>query len=168
MSFRPVERQDLVKIRHLRNDPSTWVHLTDPRPLTEADQEAWIGGIGARTGKFYFVASDDKRPFIGLVRMDEFDPLNRSIRVGADVVPELRNKGYGILIYRTIKKYCFDHLNVHRVWLEVLATNEHAGRLYAKQGFVVEGRLREAVYRDGKFVDYVIMSILEPEYRNLK
>lgn len=153
-------------IQRLRNDLSTWTHLTDPRPLGPGDQKAWIESLGMRSGRFYFVASTVEHPFVGLVRMDEFDTLNRSIRVGADIVPELRGKGLGVTLYRVIKRYCFDFMNVHRIWLAVLETNGHAMRLYEKQGFAVEGRYREAVFRDGKYLDYILMSILETEYRD--
>lgn len=165
VAFRPVDRTDLDAIRILRNDESTWTHLTDPRPLSEADQAAWINSIGLKAGKFFFVVSDDKNPFVGMVRMDEYDPIHRSIRVGADVLPALRGQGYGIQIYQAIKNYCFKTLGVHRIWLAVLATNDHAKRLYEKQGFQVEGRWRDAVFRDGKYVDYILMSILEGEYQ---
>jgi RimJ/RimL family protein N-acetyltransferase len=107
-------------------------------------------------------------PFIGLVRMDEHDAMNASIRVGADVVSGLRGRGYGRKIYEAIKKYCFHYLNVHRVWLLVLETNKHARRLYKKQGFRVEGKQRKAIFRDGEYLDYVMMSILEDEYRGGK
>jgi len=40
--FRPVETEDLDAVRRLRNDESTWVHLSDPRILFPADQEAWL------------------------------------------------------------------------------------------------------------------------------
>jgi len=165
VAFRPVEKGDLDQIRALRNENSTWIHLTDPRPLSEADQTAWLSSLTLRSGKFYFVVSGEDLPFIGLVRMDEYDQIHRSIRVGADVSPDLRGKGYGIAIYEAIKLYCFKTLGVHRIWLEVLETNQHAKRLYEKQGFITEGRLRDAVFRDGKYVDYIIMSILETEYQ---
>ena len=97
--------------------------------------------------------------------MDEVDHINRSIRVGADVVPALRGKGFGKAIYSAIKKYCFDYLNMHRVWLAVLEANERAIGLYRKVGFKEEGRYREAVFRDGRYQDYILMSILEVEYR---
>lgn len=161
-------KNDIEAIQRLRNDVTTWTHLTDPRPLGPGDQKAWIESLSMRSGRFYFVASDETYPFIGLVRMDEFDTLNRSIRVGADIVPELRGKGYGILLYKGIKRYCFDFMNVHRVWLAVLETNGHALRLYEKQGFRVEGKYREAVFRDGKYLDYILMSILENEYHEGK
>jgi RimJ/RimL family protein N-acetyltransferase len=165
LSLRVPTVKDIDRIQELRNDQGTWIHLTDPRPLGPGDQKKWVDSLSMRSGRFYFVASTPEHQFLGIVRMDEFDTLNRSIRVGADIAPELRGKGFGIRLYGTIKRYCFDFMNVHRVWLAVLETNGHAMRLYEKQGFKTEGRYRSAVYRDGKYVDYVLMSILEHEYR---
>ena len=38
-----------------------------------------------------------------------------------------------------------------------------AKRSYEKAGFVEEGRLREAVYKHGKYDDVIVMSILRSE-----
>jgi len=165
LCFRVVEESDLERMRQLRNDPATWIHLTDPYAIMAEAQRRWFAALASRTDRMYFVVCDDEHDFIGIVRMDEYDRLHRSIRVGADVVPELRGKGYGRRIYEAVKKYCFDVLNLHRVWLAVLDTNQHAIRLYEKQGFQVEGRYREAIFRDGRYHDYILMSILEEEYR---
>lgn len=164
LTLRPVERGDLDRILRLRNGQSTWTHLTDPRPIYEKDQDAWFASL-SRAGAMYFIASAPNQPFVGLIRMDEHDRMNLSIRVGADVDVPLRGQGYGKRIYKSVLKYCFHTLNLHRVWLEVLKTNKIALKLYRGQGFKVEGRLREAVFRDGGYVDYVVMSILEGEYR---
>lgn len=165
MYLRVPRKDDLEPIQKLRNDANTWINLTDPRPLGPGDQKGWLESLSMRAGRFYFVAATIENPFVGLVRMDEIDTLNRSIRVGADIVIGLRGKGLGIRLYQLIKRYCFDFMNMHRMWLAVLETNAHAMRLYEKQGFKVEGRYRSAVYRDGKYLDYILMSILEEEYR---
>lgn len=164
VSFRAVEREDLSAILRLRNDESTWVHLTDPRLVSMADQEGWFSKIGISSGRCYFVAFDAGNPFIGLVRMDEHDAINQSIRVGADVVPELRGRGFGRKIFEEIERYCFCNLNIHRIWLCVLETNKVAIGLYEKSGFQLEGRYRKAIWRGGRWVDYLLMSILSEEY----
>jgi RimJ/RimL family protein N-acetyltransferase len=163
--LRLVEARDLQAIASLRNDYSTWSQLGDPRPAKPGRQEAWLAGVNASADKMYFIAEDAPGVMAGLVRMDEYDLVGRSIRVGTDVVCARRGQGLGRRIFATILKYCFHHLGVHRVWLAVLSTNRVAMKLYRSSGFKREGRYREAVFRDGKWVDYVLMSILESEYK---
>lgn len=164
--FRLPEAGDLQTIQNLRNDESTWVHLGDPRPVGPADQQAWLQSIGWKNGKMYLVAYNEEFPFIGLVRLDEHDTQNRSIRVGLDVLKDLRDRGLGGGIYRALMAYAFDELNIHRLWLAVLESNPRAMALYEKWGFSKEGCYRKAIWRHGTFQDYVIMSILENEYRS--
>jgi RimJ/RimL family protein N-acetyltransferase len=93
--------------------------------------------------------------------MDEIDLQNRSVRVGADVAVLKRRQGYGVGIYEALKKYCFDDLGMHRIWLLVLETNRPARALYRKVGFAEEGRMKKAIWRGGCWVDYVSMSTLK-------
>ena len=115
------------------------------------------------SSRYYIYYSDDIS-FIGMIRTDEIDWINRSIRVGGDIRPELWGQGYGHKMFALIKKYCFDYLNMHRLWLLVLETNERAIAVYKSAGFVEEGRQRQAIYRDGRYLDYVMMSLLEDDY----
>lgn len=166
--LRALEERDLEQVRALRNDPTTWIYLTDVALLDSETQRAWYKSLCGRADKKYFVLYDDQRDFLGIIRSDEMDRTNRSMRVGCDVVRELRGQGYGTKAFHLIKKYCFDYLNMHRLWLAVLDNNQVAIRLYEKHGFTVEGRYREAIFRDGRYHDYIIMSLLEKEYRNVK
>ena len=50
----------------------------------------------------------------------------------------------------------------------MFAFNERAVRSYRKSGFDVEGRAREAIWRNGRFWDEISMSILETEWRELR
>lgn len=163
--LRVIEPADLEVLREARNDPSTWSNLTDISLITEAEQRRWYETLEQR-GRKYFMACEPKyQGPIGLVRMDEIDWTNRSIRVGCDVFPHLRGNGYGSATFAAILKYAFDYLNMHRVWLAVIETNRVARHVYLKHGLREEGRYREAIFRDGRYVDYLVMSILEDEYR---
>jgi RimJ/RimL family protein N-acetyltransferase len=50
------------------------------------------------------------------------------------------------------------------VGLSVFAFNERAIRSYEKAGFRVEGRLREAISRDGRYWDEIQMGVLRDEW----
>lgn len=165
LTIRTVEDSDLEQMRALRNDPLTWTMLSDVGFIDAEAQRLWFQQIRLTHDRQYYVICNDGFDFIGIVRTDQLDHVNRSMRIGADIVKDLRGRGYGTKTYGLLKKYCFDYLNMHRIWLAVLDNNEIAINLYKQQGFRVEGRYREAIFRDGSYHDYIIMSILESEYR---
>ncbi len=148
----------------LRADPRVWAHLGSVQMIDIEQQREWFKGLSRRSDRKYYIYCDDAHDFIGVVRTDEIDPLNRSMRIGGDILPAFQGKGYGTRLYEMLKKYCFDYLNAHRVWLLVLEDNTVAQNLYRKTGFVEEGRQRQAIFRNGRYLDYIMMSILRSEY----
>jgi len=62
-------------------------------------------------------------------------------------------------------RHAFRQLGLHRIALSVFEFNERAIRAYRRCGFVVEGRARESIWRDGRWWDELTMSILESEWR---
>ena len=73
-------------------------------------------------------------------------------------------KGYGEEAAQLIVNYGFKRLNLHRIHCGTLANNEGmkklAGRLKMKQ----EGIRREAIYKDGAYVDVIEFGVLKSEY----
>jgi len=92
---------------------------------------------------------------------DANDSAELSIIVGH---PEDRHHGYGAEAIDTILRYGFEELGLNRVGLSVFEFNEDAISTYETLGFREEGRLRQALKRDGAFHDAILMSILEPEW----
>ena len=75
-------------------------------------------------------------------------------------------RGLGTPLFNAATDWAFRNTDVHRFWLNALATNARARHVYAREGFTEEGRLRESRPRpDGSRVDVIIMSILRPEWR---
>ncbi|PLR89148.1 GNAT family N-acetyltransferase [Bacillus sp. T33-2] len=78
-----------------------------------------------------------------------------------------QNKGYGTDALKLILRFAFHELNLDRVGLDVIEYNKRAIRAYEKVGFQQEGRVRSAVYRDGKRYDRAMMGILRTEWEEL-
>jgi RimJ/RimL family protein N-acetyltransferase len=75
--------------------------------------------------------------------------------------------GYGTEATRLMIEHAFAGLGLHRIALSVFAFNERALRSYRSVGFVVEGRAREAIWREGRWWDEISMSILDGDWRAL-
>ena len=62
----------------------------------------------------------------------------------------------------------FETLNLNRIYLYVFETNLRAIHVYEKLGFATEGRLRQAIYRNGRYSDALLMSMLRSEWNSKK
>ena len=71
--------------------------------------------------------------------------------------------GYGTDAMRTVCRFGFEMMNLHRIELHVFAENARARRAYQKAGFREEGYLRECVFKYGRYMDDVVMGMLEGE-----
>jgi RimJ/RimL family protein N-acetyltransferase len=77
---------------------------------------------------------------------------------------EFWSKGYGSDAMRLILRFAFRELNLHRVSLDVFEYNQRAIRSYEKVGFVMEGRARQFLHREGRRWDLIYMGILREEW----
>ena len=67
--------------------------------------------------------------------------------------------GYGKEASNLVIKHCFDDLNLKKIILGVNAENKVAVKLYKTLGFVQEGRLKDHLNFEGKYVDLLRLSI---------
>jgi RimJ/RimL family protein N-acetyltransferase len=80
------------------------------------------------------------------------------------MVLQRKGQGLGRACVRLLKQIAFRDLRAHRFWLDVKSANTRALQLYASEGFVEEGRLRDSVRVPGGYDSLVVMSVLESEY----
>jgi len=72
---------------------------------------------------------------------------------------------YGTEATQLMVDHAFGTLGLHRVALFVFEFNVRAVRAYQRCGFVVEGRARESIWRDGRWWDELAMSVIESDWR---
>jgi RimJ/RimL family protein N-acetyltransferase len=77
-------------------------------------------------------------------------------------------RGYGTEATRLMLDHAFGRLGLHRIALFVFEFNERAIRTYRRCGFVIEGRARESIFRDGRWWDELAMSVLETDGQRLR
>jgi RimJ/RimL family protein N-acetyltransferase len=73
-------------------------------------------------------------------------------------------RGYGTEATRLMLDHAFGTLGLHRIGLTVFEFNERAIRAYRACGFILEGRARESIWRDGRWWDELAMSVIASEW----
>ena len=71
-----------------------------------------------------------------------------------------RGKGFGTDAVKTLCRFGFMEMGLHKITVKVFAFNTAAIRCYEKCGFVREGLLRKEYFREGKFHDVIVMGLL--------
>jgi RimJ/RimL family protein N-acetyltransferase len=161
-------RDDLALYRRWLDDPRVTEFLEmGARPTRDADCEAFWRLAGEAEDAIVFAIAERKGGrTVGTCGLYLIQWLARraqfNILIGE---PAAWDKGYGSEAARLILDYAFDVLNLNSVQLGVNADNARAVRSYEKVGFVREGVRRQFVYRNGRYYDSVMMSVLRDEYR---
>ena len=165
--LRAVERADLEALWRWQNDLELWLLTSEraPRPTSFAEfQAAYDRDRESPGAEVTFAVEADGR-LVGRCVLFAFDDLARSAKIGVTLGERAdRGLGYGRDVVRVLLAYGFRTRNLHRISLDTLATNERARRAYRAVGFAEEGRLREAAWVDGRYVDVVLMGVLRNEW----
>jgi RimJ/RimL family protein N-acetyltransferase len=132
-------------------------------------EEQWVEKLVEQQGKegYHFVICllADDRP-VGTIGLKNLDLINGSAGLGISVgAEEDRGRGYGSDALRALLGFGFGELRLERIWLEVYDMNAGAQRVYERVGFVHEGTLRRAAFREGVHHDVHRLAILADEWR---
>jgi RimJ/RimL family protein N-acetyltransferase len=167
VSLRGVRREDMVAYGNWLDDDRVTKYLEMGwRPTTEGDLEEAYKLLSETPIVVGFAIVENKtRKAVGVCGLYSIEWISRraqfNILIGE---PSAWDKGFGTEALHLLVRYGFDRLNLESLQLGVNAENPRAIRSYEKAGFVHEGRRRKFVYRDGRYYDSILMSMLREEY----
>lgn len=100
-----------------------------------------------------------------LVSLVGIDCLSRSAELSIMIGrSEDRLHGAGSFAVTEMLRHAFENLNLHRVELQVLENNLCAQHVYEKAGFKLEGLRREAVYKNGRYLNCKLYAVLRRDW----
>ena len=137
--------------------------------MSTVDEEKWFESSTQRPQEtrplVIEVREGDGWQMVGNCSFIDLDWVARSAEFGIMIGDKtVWNQGYGTETVLLLLRHGFNTLNLNRIGLKVFEDNERAIRAYEKAGFVREGRMRQAVYRQGRYKDVLFMSVLREEW----
>ena len=167
--LRPFSEDDLRYVQKWSNDSEIRRLTGEIAPMSRQEAEEFYKHLRADKDRVWFavVLKRGNRVIgeVGLLRM--FRPwrcTDMSIIIGEK---NTWGKGYGTEAGRLLLKYAFEQLKFHRVSIGVVGFNDRAIRFWKSLGFKKEGVQKDGYYCDNEFSDFVMMSILEDQFKRL-
>ncbi|CAM4492540.1 GNAT family N-acetyltransferase [Paenibacillus tarimensis] len=170
--LREYQWEDLPHIREWVNDYEITNNLHDVFlfPNTVYETESFLKKMieGTSESKGFVIADKAALSYIGQIDLHHIDYRNRNAVLGIVIgKKDYWGMGYGQEAITLLEHFVFNTLNLNRLELDVYEYNERAYNSYLKCGFKEEGRMRQKLFRDGRYWDVIKMSILKKEYEEL-
>ncbi|MDP4177962.1 MAG: GNAT family protein [Bacillota bacterium] len=136
-------------------------------PYSKKSLKDYIDYFESTNERYIFAIRDkDNNNIIGVTGFDEIVwSSNTAVFFIGIGDKNYIGKGLGKEALSLMLDFGFNELNFHRIQLNVISYNIPAIKLYESIGFIKEGVLREAVYRDFKWYDLYCYGILQKEWK---
>ena len=162
--LRPIELEDAGRLHAWFNDAEVIGNLSGRYPISLAYEERWIRERTQDATRMFLAIETSEGRHIGTIGLYDMRIEDRNAALSITIgEKECWSKGYGADAIRTLLRFAFHEMGLHRVWLTTLDFNQRAIACYLKCGFRHEGRLRQDVFRHGRYRDFVLMGILRDE-----
>ncbi|HVP26602.1 MAG TPA: GNAT family protein [Candidatus Bathyarchaeia archaeon] len=165
--LRPFGKDDVKYLRKWSEDAELRKLIGEVEPMSRAEIEKFYEKLRKDKERVWFVIvlKENNRVIgeAGLLRMFRlWRTTDMTIIIGEK---DEWGKRYGTEAGHLLLDYAINRLGFHRVSIGVVGFNKRALRFWKRFGFKKEGVERDGYYCDGEYSDFVMMSILEDEYR---
>ncbi len=138
---------------------SVWLDDSVQRPMSSGRVESLL----LRDGWCLWSIECEKR-FIGVASLYEPDAARNAARYSIVIGNrDFWGRGLGFAITLAVIEHAFQKLGLRKIVSDYLAPNLASAKLHSRCGFVEEGRLRQDAWREGRWVDRILLSIFRDE-----
>jgi ribosomal-protein-alanine N-acetyltransferase len=101
-----------------------------------------------------------KRIRMGVISFYYFKPEHKKAELGFWLLPEHWNKGVITEALKPVIQYCQEKKGIHRLEAFVEEGNDRCSHLLEKAGFTLEGTMKDAEVKNGKYISLRIYALL--------
>ena len=167
VGLRGLEKADLSMFKEwLADSEVTFFLEMGDRPLREKEvDDLWQVASQDDNSVMFAIVEKNVNLVIGFCGLFQISKIHRRAQLNILIgEKEFWGKGCGKDACLLLLDYSFNKLNLNSVQLGVNSDNLRAVRAYESIGFVFEGKRRSFIYRNGKYYDMSVYSVLRSEY----
>jgi len=161
---RSYRADDKAAIIELANNPKVAANLTHlfPSPYTDMDADRWLERVLDQTPETLFVIADADDRFVGGVGLHLGEGVYRcGAEIGYWLGEPYWDQGLATRAVGALVDWSFARFpGLERIQGRVFSWNPSSGRVLEKNGFVLEGRMRNAVRKADRILDELLYARL--------
>lgn len=165
--LRALEPEDAKISMHWRNDREIQSMVGGPSYFVSLEREnKWVmDSIFDENRIVLGICLKKNNKYIGNVMLQQVDWINRTGRVPILLGDKNEwGKGYATEARMMMLHFAFFERGLHRISAEILEDNIASIQLHKRCGFVEEGVLRSAIYKNGEYKNVVVMGVLQEDF----
>jgi len=164
--LRALEPEDLELLYDWENNDAYWMISNTMTPFSKFTLKRFLKHSHKNiyeTGQLrLMIELIDEKLTIGTIDLFDFDPFHKRAGIGILIADESqRRKGYASMALKCVIDYCFDTLQLHQLYCNILANNGESMDLFQKLGFVRIGVKKEWVKTTDGYLDEHMFQLLK-------
>lgn len=164
VSLRALEPGDIDLLYDWENDPENWNISNTQTPFSRFVLEQYLASAHAdiyTAKQLRLMICDAGGKAVGSIDLFDFDPNNMRAGVGILIADKSeRRKGFASEALDLLKNYCFEILNLHQVYCNILTDNESSILLFQKHGFLITGIKKQWIRSGSGYKDELLLQLL--------
>jgi [ribosomal protein S5]-alanine N-acetyltransferase len=165
--IRPYEFGDADSIVRHANNAKIAANLRDlfPHPYTNESASAWLNFVVGQEPATNFAIAQPTGVIGGIGIILQSDIHRRCAEIGYWLGEEFWGRGIATAAVRAFGPFIMAKFDLLRLFANVFVSNPASMRVLEKVGFVQEGNLRQAAFKNGRIIDEVLFAITRDDLR---
>jgi len=158
-------------LEHFRTKDVYNTTLNIPFPYREEHADWWLQKRAEQTARLgrevcFAIRTSGDRKLIGCISADTLEPgTTHEAEIGYWLAKPFWGQGIMTDVVRRYVEYAFRELKVVRLTAHTFEFNRASARVLEKNGFTLEGRLRQHLLKDGQLIDARFYGLLKEDLK---
>lgn len=172
VSLDVLDPREVERYRNWRNNYMVWRWCRQNKLITRDEQSLWFERQSKdpkiQMFEVWDTANlDHHNEARGVCGLTSIDLVNKNAEFSFYLAPECQGLGYSKPGLKTLFSYGFLELGLKSIWGETFEDNK-AQHIFLSLGMMEEGRRRQFYFKNGKFTDAIMFSMLDTEFIQVK
>ena len=170
--LRKPEKKDAQGFVNISSQPEVMLYYGEGDGICRTREEGlrqvvWARDQFEKNAGRWIIVEEEKDEYIGDLGLSEFQDKHRRGELGYRLMKEYWGQGVVSAFLGMVRNWAFEQLNYNRIEALVDVRNPGSKRVLIKNGFTMEGVLRDYEFEFDHFVDLEMYSILKKDLNGI-